>query len=47
MWSRSFLGGQGGVGWRLAAMQDYAVLDEVADWMLANGCSRPSICCGS
>jgi rhomboid protease GluP len=32
-----FLGGQGGVGWRLAAMQDYAVLDEVADWMLANG----------
>jgi membrane associated rhomboid family serine protease len=31
-----FLGGQGGVGWRLAAMQDYAVLDEVADWMLAN-----------
>jgi rhomboid protease GluP len=32
-----FLGGQGGVGWRLAAMQDYAVLDEVADWMIANG----------
>ncbi len=32
-----FLGGQGGVGWRLAAMQDYAVLDEIADWMLANG----------
>jgi rhomboid protease GluP len=32
-----FLGGQGGVGWRLAAMQDYAVLDEVMDWMLANG----------
>jgi rhomboid protease GluP len=32
-----FLGGQGGVGWRLAAMQDFAVLDEVADWMLANG----------
>jgi rhomboid protease GluP len=31
------LGGQGGVGWRLAAMQDYAVLNEVADWMLANG----------
>lgn len=30
-------GGQGGVGWRLAAIQDYAVLDEVADWMLANG----------
>jgi membrane associated rhomboid family serine protease len=32
-----FLGGQGGVGWRLAAIQDYAVLDEVADWMLVNG----------
>ncbi|MCU4654403.1 rhomboid family intramembrane serine protease [Roseibacterium sp. SDUM158016] len=32
-----FLGGQGGVGWRLGAMQDYAVLNEVADWMLANG----------
>jgi len=32
-----FLGGQGGVGWRLAAMQDYAVLDEVAHWMLSNG----------
>lgn len=32
-----FLGGQGGVGWRLSAMQDYAVLNEVADWMLANG----------
>jgi rhomboid protease GluP len=31
-----FLGGQEGVGWRLAAMQDYAVLDEVADWMLEN-----------
>jgi rhomboid protease GluP len=43
-----FLGGQGGVGWRLAAMQDYAVLDEVADFMLANwSCSRQSICCGS
>jgi rhomboid protease GluP len=31
-----FLGGQEGIGWRLAAMQDYAVLDEVADWMLEN-----------
>ncbi|MDG4647217.1 rhomboid family intramembrane serine protease [Roseibacterium sp. SDUM158017] len=31
------LGGQGGIGWRLAAIQDYAVLDEVVDWMLANG----------
>jgi rhomboid protease GluP len=42
-----FLGGQGGVGWRLAAMQDYAVLDEVADWMLEKWRSRPSTCCGS
>ena len=32
-----FLGGQGGVGWRVAAMTDYAVLDEVWEWMLANG----------
>lgn len=30
------LGGQAGVGWRLAAIQDYAVLDEVVEWMLAN-----------
>ena len=36
-----FLGGQGGVGWRLAAFQDYAVLDEVADWMIANGVFPP------
>ncbi len=31
-----FLGGQGGVGWRLAALQDYAVLDSVWEWMVAN-----------
>jgi len=31
-----FLGGQGGVGWRIAAMQDYAVLDAVWEWMRAN-----------
>lgn len=37
MATAGFLGGQGGVGWRLAAMQDYAVIDEIADWMLANG----------
>ncbi|MBY6201358.1 rhomboid family intramembrane serine protease [Maritalea mobilis] len=34
--SAGFLGGQGGVGWRIAAMQDYAVLDQVADWMWEN-----------
>jgi membrane associated rhomboid family serine protease len=31
-----YLGGQGGVGWRLAAIGDYGVLNEVVDWMLAN-----------
>lgn len=30
------LGGQGGVGWRIAAMQDFAVLDSVWEWMRAN-----------
>lgn len=35
--SAGFLGGQGGIGWRLAAIQDYAVLNEVADWMIENG----------
>lgn len=31
-----FLGGQGGVGWRLAAFQDYAVLDPVWSYMIEN-----------
>jgi membrane associated rhomboid family serine protease len=31
------LGGQGGVGWRLAAFEDYAVLDPVWTWMVTNG----------
>lgn len=31
------LGGQGGVGWRLAAIQDYAVLNAVWDWMIDTG----------
>ncbi|AHM02854.1 Rhomboid family protein [Roseibacterium elongatum DSM 19469] len=31
-----FLGGQGGIGWRIAAVQDYAVVDQVADWMWEN-----------
>ncbi|MBF9043357.1 rhomboid family intramembrane serine protease [Rhodobacterales bacterium HKCCE4037] len=35
------LGGQGGVGWRLAAMQDYAVLDQVWTWMRTNGIYPP------
>ncbi len=36
-----FLGGQGGVGWRLAAMEDYAVLDQVWVWMVTNGIYPP------
>ena len=31
-----FLGGQGGVGWRIAAIQDFALVDSVWEWMLAN-----------
>lgn len=31
------LGGQGGLGWRLAAIQDFAVLNAVWDWMLSTG----------
>lgn len=31
------LGGPGGVGWRLAAVEDYGVLDQVWEWMWANG----------
>lgn len=31
------LGGQGGIGWRLAAIEDYAVLDAVWHWMLSTG----------
>ncbi len=28
------LGGQGGIGWRLAAIEDYGVLDQVWTWMI-------------
>ncbi|MEM9755446.1 MAG: rhomboid family intramembrane serine protease [Pseudomonadota bacterium] len=31
------LGGQGGIGWRVGAFQDYAVFNEVWDWMVATG----------
>lgn len=31
------LGGQGGIGWRLAAIEDYAVLDAVWHWMIDTG----------
>ena len=30
------LGGQGGVGWRLAAINDFGVFNEIVDWMIAN-----------
>ena len=30
------LGGQGGVGWRIAAFQDFAVVDQVWTWMVVN-----------
>ncbi len=35
--SAGLLGGQGGVGWRLVAFEDYAVLDQVWTWMVSNG----------
>lgn len=31
------LGGQGGIGWRLAAIEDYSVLNAVWQWMIATG----------
>ncbi|MGB3553698.1 MAG: rhomboid family intramembrane serine protease [Jannaschia sp.] len=31
-----FLGGRGAVGWRLTAIRDWAVIDPVFAWMLAN-----------
>jgi membrane associated rhomboid family serine protease len=30
------IGGQAGIGWRLAAVEDYGVLDQVWAWMLQN-----------
>lgn len=35
------IGGQAGVGWRLAAVRDYAVMGEIVDWMLANNLYPP------
>lgn len=35
------LGGQGGVGWRLDAIRDYGVFDEVARFMWQNGTYPP------
>lgn len=35
------IGGQGGVGWRLNAIRDFAVFDEIAAFMWANGLVLP------
>ncbi len=35
------LGGQGGVGWRVSAMQDFAVLNSVYEWMHATSTYPP------
>ena len=32
-----FIGGQEGIGWRIAAMQQYAFSDRLFDWMRING----------
>lgn len=37
-----FLGGQGGVGWRLDAIRDYGVFDDVAAYMWDNGVYPPA-----
>jgi len=34
---QGLLGGQGGVGWRAAALQDYAFSDRYFEWMMQNG----------
>ena len=34
--ARGILGGAEGVGWRVAAIQDFGFIDQVFDWMLAN-----------
>jgi rhomboid protease GluP len=36
-----FMGGAGGVGWRLDAIRDYAVFDEIATYMWTNGVMQP------
>lgn len=33
---RGILGGDGGIGWRLSAIQQYGFSAEIADWMLRN-----------
>ncbi|ABV94568.1 conserved hypothetical protein [Dinoroseobacter shibae DFL 12 = DSM 16493] len=35
--ARGILGGPEAVGWRIAAIRDFGFVDQVFDWMLANG----------
>lgn len=35
--ARGIIGGPDAVGWRLAAIRDFGFVDQVFDWMLANG----------
>jgi membrane associated rhomboid family serine protease len=39
--ARGLVGGPAGSGWRLAALQDYAFLDPVLGWMIANATWPP------
>lgn len=39
---RGFVGGPGAIGWRLAAVQDWGVIDSVFDWMLETGQFPPA-----
>ena len=38
---RGIIGGPGGIGWRLEALQDFAFSGRIFDWMLANGVFPP------
>lgn len=40
---RGILGGAGGIGWRTAAVQDYAFFGQGLDWMLVNGRFPPDL----
>ena len=41
--ARGLMGGPEAIGWRLAAVQDYAFSGDIFDWMMSNGRSR--LCC--
>lgn len=40
---RGIFGGAGGIGWRQAALQDYAFFGEALRWMIANGSYPPDL----